>query len=42
MISKKMTFAQALQKENTSILRMQKSRLFKMQQALWPQIEQVI
>ena len=42
MISKKMTFARALQKENTSILRMQKSRLFKIQKALWPQIEQVI
>ncbi len=42
MIGKKMTFAKALEKENTSILRMQKSRLFKIRQALWPQIERVI
>jgi hypothetical protein len=42
MIGKKMTFAQALKKDNTSILRMQKSRLFKIKQTLWPQIEQVI
>ena len=42
MVGKRMTFAQALQKENTAILRMQKSRLFKMRAALWPQIERVI
>ena len=42
MIAKKITFAQALERENTGILRMQKSRLFKMRQALWPQIERVI
>jgi hypothetical protein len=42
MITKRMTFGQALQKDNTSILRMQKSRLFKIRQHLWPQIGQVI
>jgi hypothetical protein len=42
MISKRMTFAQALEKDNTAILRMQKSRLFKMKHVLWPQIEAVI
>jgi CobQ/CobB/MinD/ParA nucleotide binding domain len=42
MIAKKLTFAAALARENTSILRVQKSRLFKVKQQLWPQIEAVI
>lgn len=42
MIGKRLTFAQALAPDNTSILRVQKSRLFKVKQALWPQIEAVI
>ncbi len=42
MLAKKITFADALRKENTAMLRMQKSRLFKVREAIWPQIERVI
>ncbi len=42
MIARKISFADALRKENTAILRMQKSRLFKIREAIWPQIERVI
>jgi hypothetical protein len=42
MFSKRLTFSQALAPENTSILRVQKSRLFKLKQTIWPQIERVI
>lgn len=42
MIGRKISFADALRKENTAILRMQKSRLFKIREAIWPQIERVI
>jgi CobQ/CobB/MinD/ParA nucleotide binding domain len=42
MLSKRMTFDQALARENTNILRVQKSRLFKFKEAVWPAIERVI
>jgi hypothetical protein len=42
MISKRLTFDQALAPDNTSILRVQKSRLFRFKQAVWPAIERVI
>ncbi len=42
MISKRLTFDQALARENTSILRVQKSRLFRFKEAVWPAIERVI
>jgi hypothetical protein len=42
MLSRRLTFAQALAPENTDILRVQKSRLFKIRQAIWPQIERVV
>ena len=42
MLSRRLTFAQALAPENTDILRVQKSRLFKIRQAVWPQIERVV
>jgi hypothetical protein len=42
MLSRRLTFTQALAPENTDILRVQKSRLFKIRQALWPQIERVV
>ena len=42
MFARRLTFSQALAPENTGILRVQKSRLFKLRQSLWPQIERVI
>jgi hypothetical protein len=42
MLSRRLTFTQALAPENTDILRVQKSRLFKIRQAVWPQIERVV
>ena len=42
MIAKRLTFDQALARENTSILRVQKSRLFSFKEAVWPAIERVI
>ncbi len=42
MLTKRLTFAHALAPDNTNILRVQKSRLFRIKQALWPQIERVI
>lgn len=42
MFSKRLTFEQALAPENTSILRVQKSRLFRIKQAVWPQLERVV
>ena len=42
MMTKRMTFDQALARDNTSILRVQKSRLFKFREAVWPAIERVI
>jgi hypothetical protein len=42
MFSKRLTFTQALAPSNADILRVQKSRLFRVRQALWPQIERVI
>ncbi len=42
MIAKRLTFDQALARENTSILRVQKSRLFKFREAVWPEIARVI
>lgn len=42
MISKRLTFDEALARENNSILRVQKSRLFRFKQAVWPDIERVI
>jgi hypothetical protein len=42
IMAKKMTFTQALDRENTNILRVQKSRLFRVKQAIWPQIEAVV
>jgi hypothetical protein len=42
MITRRLTFDQALARDNTSILRVQKSRLFKFREAIWPAIERVI
>ena len=42
MFAKRLTFTQALAADNTHILRVQKSRLFRIRQALWPQIDRVI
>jgi len=42
MIGRRLTFEQALARDNTSILRVQKSRLFKYRQRIWPAIEGVI
>lgn len=42
MISKRLSFTDALAPDNAKLLRVQKSRLFKVKQALWPQIEAVI
>jgi hypothetical protein len=42
MIAKRLTFDQALARDNTSILRVQKSRLFRFKEAVWPAIERVI
>ena len=42
MFSRRLTFAQALAPDNTNILRVQKSRLFRLKQAVWPQIELVV
>jgi hypothetical protein len=42
MMTKRMTFDQALARDNTSILRVQKSRLFRFREAVWPAIERVI
>jgi len=41
MFSKRLTFTQALAPDNTNILRVQKSRLLRVKQAVWPQIELV-
>ena len=42
MITRRLTFEQALARENTSILRVQKSRLFKFREQVWPAIAPVI
>ncbi|MEA2772910.1 MAG: hypothetical protein QOD93_5872 [Acetobacteraceae bacterium] len=42
MMAKRMTFDQALARDNTGILRVQKSRLFRFKEAVWPAIERVI
>jgi hypothetical protein len=42
MMAKRMTFDQALARDNTSILRVQKSRLFRFKETVWPAIERVI
>lgn len=42
MFSRRLSFAQALAAENTAMLRVQKSRLFRLKQTIWPQIERVI
>jgi hypothetical protein len=42
MFSRRLTFTQALAPDNMDILRVQKSRLFRVKQALWSQIERVI
>jgi len=42
MFAKRLTFVQALAADNTNILRLQNSRLFRIRQAVWPQIERVI
>ncbi|HUZ64832.1 MAG TPA: conjugal transfer protein TraL [Acetobacteraceae bacterium] len=42
MIARRLTFDQALARENTTILRVQKSRLFKYREAVWPEIGRVI
>ncbi|MDA8253277.1 MAG: conjugal transfer protein TraL [Rhodospirillales bacterium] len=42
MIARRLTFEQALARENTSILRVQKSRLFKFRERVWPAIAPVI
>jgi hypothetical protein len=42
MMAKRMTFEQALARDNTSILRVQKSRLFRFRETIWPAIERVI
>jgi hypothetical protein len=42
MISRRQSFDQALARENTALLRVQKSRLFKFQRSIWPSIERVI
>jgi len=42
MLSKRLTFTRALAPDNTNILRVQKSRLFRVKQAVWPQIELVV
>lgn len=41
MFARRLSFAQALAPENTTILRVQKSRLFRFKQAIWPEIERV-
>ncbi len=41
MLSRRLTFAQALAPDNINILRVQKSRLSRIRQGLWPQIERV-
>jgi hypothetical protein len=42
MLAQRLTFAQALARDNDRILLVQKSRLFRVRGALWPQIENVI
>ena len=42
MVGRRLTFEQALARDNTSILRVQKSRLFKYRETVWPEIERVI
>jgi hypothetical protein len=42
MLSRRLTFMQALAPKNSDILRVQKSRLLKIRQAVWPQIERVV
>ena len=42
MFSRRLSFSQALAPENTAILRIQKARLFRFKQAIWPYIERVI
>ena len=42
MFDKRLTFARALVRNNTNVLSVQKSRLFRIRQALWPQIARVL
>ncbi len=42
MLARRLTFARALAPDNTDILRVQKSRLFRIRQALWPQIARLL
>lgn len=42
MFARRLTFARALAPDNTNVLRVQKSRLFRIRQALWPQIARVL
>jgi hypothetical protein len=42
MFARRLTFARALAADNTTILSVQKSRLFRIRQALWPQIARVL
>lgn len=42
MVSRRLTFGQALARDNTAILRVQKSRLFRFKEMVWPAIERVI
>lgn len=42
MFSRRLSFAQALAPENTALLRVQKSRLFRLKQSIWPDIGRVI
>jgi len=39
---KRLTFAQAIARDNADLLLVQKSRLFRTKQALWRQIEAVV
>lgn len=42
MFEGRLTFARALARDNTNVLSVQKSRLFRIRQALWPQIARVL
>lgn len=42
MVGKRQSFDQALARDNVALLRVQKSRLFKFKQSIWPSIERVI
>jgi hypothetical protein len=42
MFARRLTFARALAPDKANILRVQKSRLFRIRQALWPQIARVL